>query len=123
MSSPLDVLENAFLDELHKIAAAKSVMKVSKSRVGIRPARVSTLLRKEKEGTLWKMGEGSVGNLSATAASDPPNMTGSPARYNRTSSEVPSREDGRENTVTIMPRSNTLLAPAATNYPGEQGNT
>lgn len=44
----------AFLDELHKIAASKGRMRVSKSRSGRRSMRVSTLLRKEKDGSLYK---------------------------------------------------------------------
>lgn len=109
--------------ELEKIGAARDQMLVSKSREGRRPARVGTLLKKEKDGTLWKHGEGSVGNLVATAAGDPPNMTGSAAKYDRTASEVPSREDSREHTATIPAQSRTLLAPAATNYPEERTNT
>jgi hypothetical protein len=44
----------AFLDELYKVAASKGRMRVSQSRSGRRPMRVSTMLRKEKEGSLYK---------------------------------------------------------------------
>lgn len=44
----------AFLDELQKVAASKGRMRVAQSRSGRRPMRVSTMLRKEKEGSLFK---------------------------------------------------------------------
>ncbi len=44
----------AFLDELQKIAASKGRMRVSQSRSGRRSMRVDTMLRKEKEGSLFK---------------------------------------------------------------------
>jgi hypothetical protein len=85
--------------------------------------RASTLLRKEKEGTLWKEGgEGSMGNLVSTAAGEPPGMTGSPARSPRTTSEVPSREDGRENVQTVIVSDGKQLPSATTNQPAEHGN-
>lgn len=43
-----------FLDELEKISAAHGRMRLSKSRSGRRPISVSRLLKKEKDGTLWK---------------------------------------------------------------------
>jgi len=41
-------------DEFEKIAASKSRMKVPQSRAGRRPMRVDTMLRKEKDGSLYK---------------------------------------------------------------------
>lgn len=122
----LTILESAFLDELEKIAAVRpdvrKAMRVAQTRSGRRSMRASTLLRKEKEGTLWKeAGEGSLGNLVSTAAGEPPDATGSPARSPRTSSEVPSREDGRENVQTILV-DGKQLPPATTNQPAEHGN-
>jgi hypothetical protein len=47
-------LKGAFLDELEKIAVSRHRMSVAQSRKGRRPMRVDTMLRKEKEGTLYK---------------------------------------------------------------------
>jgi hypothetical protein len=44
----------ALLDELSKIAAARTRMTVPQSRKGRRPMRVDTMLRKEKDGSLFK---------------------------------------------------------------------
>ncbi len=44
----------AFVDELEKIAASHGRMKLPKERKGRRPMSVTTLLRKEKDGTLFK---------------------------------------------------------------------
>jgi hypothetical protein len=44
----------AFSDELEKIAISRGRMNIPQSRKGKRPMRVSTLLKKEKEGTLYK---------------------------------------------------------------------
>jgi predicted DNA-binding ribbon-helix-helix protein len=49
-----EVLEKAFFDELEKISASFKSMHVSKSRSGRRSMSVDTLLRKEKDGTLFK---------------------------------------------------------------------
>ena len=43
-----------FLDELEKIAAAHGRLRRPKERRGRRPMTVTTLLRKEKDGTLYK---------------------------------------------------------------------
>jgi hypothetical protein len=45
---------HAFTDEVEKIAAAKA-WKMVRSRSGRRPMRVDTLLKKEKDGTLFKL--------------------------------------------------------------------
>jgi hypothetical protein len=44
----------AFHDELEKISAAFGRTTVSKDRAGRRPISISNLLKKEKEGTLYK---------------------------------------------------------------------
>ena len=41
-------------NELLKIAATRSSMTVAQSRIGRRPMRVTTMLQKEKDGTLFK---------------------------------------------------------------------
>lgn len=51
-----EVMQHGFEDELRKIAASKSRMNVPKARTGRRSMRVSTLLRKDKDGTLFKSG-------------------------------------------------------------------
>lgn len=43
-----------FADELEKIAAARGQMSIPKERQGRRPMTVDTLLRREKDGTLFK---------------------------------------------------------------------
>lgn len=49
------IMESAFLDELEKISAAKGKLRrASNARKGRRPLRVSTMLKKEKDGTLFK---------------------------------------------------------------------
>lgn len=47
-------LYESFLVELQKIAASKSRLSISKARSGRRSLSVSTLLKKDKEGTLFK---------------------------------------------------------------------
>jgi len=47
----------ACLDELCKIAASKARMRVSKTRSGRRSMSVTTMLRKDKEGSLFKTSE------------------------------------------------------------------
>jgi len=127
------VMERAFLDELEKIAAAREQLRHGKSRAKRRPMRVSTMLRKEKDGTLYKytkQADGSIGNVvpysnsdyqSATGASGP---TGTPAAAKPGPNDiVPSREDGREAMSTKIPAfARYSLAPAAVNTPEEHGN-
>lgn len=47
-------MRGAFLDELEKIAVSRQRLSVAQARKGRRPMRVDTLLRKEKDGTLYK---------------------------------------------------------------------
>lgn len=49
-----EVAERAFFDELEKISASFRRLHVSKSRSGRRSMSVDTLLRKEKDGTLFR---------------------------------------------------------------------
>lgn len=44
----------SFTEELRKLAASRSRLTVAQSRSGRRPLRVTTLLRKDREGTLFK---------------------------------------------------------------------
>lgn len=117
-------MQAGFLDELEKIAASKAMLQaVSKTRRGKVPMRVSTLLKKEKDGTLWKTGgEGSVGNLVSTAAGDPPGMTGGSAKAPKSADEPASRDDAREHIATIPAPGVMVLAPAVSNTPAERTN-
>ena len=118
-----DVLRAAFLDELEKIAASSKVLRHSKSREHRRPMRVSTLLRKEKDGEICKHAEGSGGNVVPFANEDAPGVTGRAAQAPKSPNDVPSREDGRENAGTKIPGTGRFdMAPAASNSPEEHGN-
>ena len=44
----------AFADEMLKISASRKRMTVPQSRKGRRPMRVDTMLKKEKDGSLYK---------------------------------------------------------------------
>lgn len=48
------ITSDAFHDELEKIAVSWRRLMVARSRTGRRPMKVSTLLKKEKDGTLYK---------------------------------------------------------------------
>lgn len=58
-----------FLDELEKIASAHGRMHVPKERKGRRSMTVTTLLRKEKDGTLFK--KSYTADVRASGADDP----------------------------------------------------
>lgn len=121
----VEAMEAAFLDELEKIATRGKFLKGLSHRLGRRPMRVGTMLKKEKEGTLYTHTKkaDSTGSLVATAMSDPPGTTGKPAEPVRQPGEVPSREDGREMASTKIPSfARHVLAPAAVNTPEEHGN-
>ena len=80
----------AFVDEI-KTAASQGRLTVPKSRSGRRPMSVDTLLRKEKDGTLYKASE--------YQEVDPRNPTvKQTVRFSK--GDVPSRDDipGRTNT-------------------------
>lgn len=92
----LDVARAAFLDELEKISASSQMMRGSQSRSGRRPMRVSTLLRKEKEGTLYKHSADLAAGPLPTAPGTP---MGTPAVKPRKPGEVPTRDDMLDNMV------------------------
>lgn len=85
-------------------------MCIPQDRKGRRPIRVSKLLEKEKAGTLYKAGQ--LGVSAEYQSSNEPKGKG--AKYKRSEDEVPSREDGRENTLTIMSPSSQVNDIAAT---------
>ncbi len=76
----------AFFDELSKIAAARPQFKVPNLRSGKRPMSVETLLKKEKDGTLFKHSADVVHYSEGRA--DP-----GAAMLPKKRGEVPSRED------------------------------
>lgn len=118
----MDPLYQAFFDEMRKIGASSGVLHAAKSRLGRRPMRVSTLLRKDTEGTLRKHAD-SLGNSVPYAADDPPGMTGSPAKAPKGVNDSPSREDGRDQMAIKIPGTGRFsLAPAGSNTPEEHGN-
>lgn len=86
---------HAFADEMQKISASRSIWRLAQSRKGRRPMRISTLLRKDKEGTLYKH------KLSAPTEQatlnyqeiDPGRVEGSQAIAKKKRGDVPSRDD------------------------------
>jgi hypothetical protein len=93
------VVGAAFADELLKIAAARKNMTVAQSRKGRRPMHVSTMLKKEKDGTLFKYTKGqekkagSEGSEQASLLySEGASRTGDRAKPKAKPGDVPSRE-------------------------------
>lgn len=95
-------LESAFFDELEKIAASFRRLRMPKSRIGRRSMSVATLLRKEKDGTLYRK------HAEARVSFEDPALDPGAARPRKKRGEVPSRddepvekrEDGRDNVAT-----------------------
>ena len=82
-------MHSAFADELEKIAI--SMRHMVKHRSGRRPMKVTTLLRKEKEGTLYKHAQYSEQSSLFYTEDDP--KTGKATATKKRKGEVPSRED------------------------------
>lgn len=61
------VVLDAFFDEFWKLAASKERWNVPKTRSGRRSMSVDTLLRKDKDGTLYKQTEHAHGRLKVPA--------------------------------------------------------
>ena len=82
---------SAFVDELAKIASAHGRMHVPKAREGRRPISVSTLLEKDKKGTLFKRADsqGNPQDVRGDSVDDP-----GAARPPRRRGEVPSEGTG-----------------------------
>ena len=78
------------LDELEKISAARKRMTVAQSRKGRRSMRVSTMLRKEKDGTLYKRSS-SEGSSQAEVDYREGDDNGA-AKLRRRQGDVPSRD-------------------------------
>lgn len=124
MNPLFEAMRAGFLDELEKIASSAKTLRHSKSRKGRRPMRVSTLLRKEKDGEILKTGgDGSMGNVVPFSDENAPGVTGNAAKAPKSPNDVPSREDGRDNAGTKIPGTGRfVLGPAAANSPEEHGN-
>jgi hypothetical protein len=60
----------AFFEEFEKLSASRERLNMSKSRSGRRPMSVSTLLRKEKEGTLYKPSPHATGRVKVRDEAD-----------------------------------------------------
>lgn len=87
-------------------------MAVPQERKGKRPMRVSTLLKKEKEGTLFKASAAGGGQAIAYQSSNEP--PGPAAKKPKSESDVPSREDGREMATTVYSPAGFVNNVAAT---------
>lgn len=121
---------SAFSDELQKIAISWKHM--GKQRQDRRPMSVHTLLRKEKEGTLYKHTKtGQVASDQSSlfySESDP--KTGKPATTRKKKGEVPSREgmdtfpksEARQDQRLGTDKAMQLNEPAYANQPAEHGN-
>lgn len=73
----------AFVDELEKIATSHGRMRLPKERKGRRPMSVTTLLRKEKDGTLFKESDAQGRPESVRGAgADDPGAAALPRRLN-----------------------------------------
>lgn len=114
------VTRAAFLDELTKIAVANARLdSTSKSRSGTRPISVDTLLKKEKDGTLYKKAEDWAGAPVDVGVGvvDPAS-----ARRPRRKGDVPTeddtnkvdRVDGRGEATTTTGQGSTFNNIAAT---------
>jgi len=109
----------AFRDEFEKIAASHVRLRGSKDRSGRRPLRVDTLLRKEKEGTLYKNtgNEQKIAQLESVLAGRPSGTEATAGKKkgdlpSREEIDTPKREDGRGNAATVPGSGNFLVAPA-----------
>lgn len=98
----------AFRDELEKIAVSRSRLRlVAQNREGTRPISVSTFLKKEKDGTLYKHtgNKTKVADFTAYFGTLEPVSMGpfdpGEARKPKRKGEVPSKEDLDGNGVNV----------------------
>lgn len=120
---PVGVLRTAFLDELEKIAVSRHRMNVSQTRKGRRPMRVDTLLKKEKEGTLYKKAQFyapsqpfSVGPADPAEARKPKKKGDVPSKDD---TDVVQRSDQRESAATTHGLGQSSTNIGAVNHPAE----
>lgn len=83
-----EAVKQAFYRELAKLGASFGSWSIPQTRSGIRPMRVMTLLRKDREGTLLKKADVSL----ATGEYDGPHST-SLSEYPRRFGRIPSKEE------------------------------
>jgi hypothetical protein len=121
---PVGVLRSAFLDELEKIAVSRHRLSVAQSRKGRRPMTVTTLLKKEKEGTLYKHGQFyAPAQPFSTGPADPAEAR----RPKKKKGDVPSKEDGdvvhradqRDSATTVTGLGQSSTNIGAVNHPAE----
>lgn len=117
------MLRSAFLDELEKIAVSRHRLSVAQSRKGRRPMTVSTLLKKEKEGTLYKHAQFyAPAQPFSVGPADP-----AEARRPKKKGDVPSKEDGdvvqrgdqRDSVTTVHGLGQSSTNIGAVNHPAE----
>lgn len=121
----LPILREAFADELEKIAISMGRLRMPKARRGRRSMTVSTFLRKEKDGSLYKKASEFVDRVAARVFAkyqeDGRRAPVPPARpFRRTPiGEVPTRDDAQmersEDVGHYVPR---ILGPGAMQNPG-----
>jgi len=107
----LEVMKQAFLDELQKIATSKNKMTVAQTRQGRRPISVHNMLAKDKDGKLFKkayspgssgtLGGGNQPYLIEGSAPEVRKPGDAPSRDGSTVGQKPRREDGHDMTATI----------------------
>lgn len=117
-----EFMQLAFLDELEKIGASHGRLQFSKTRAGRRPVSASTMLRKDKEGTLYKASQSYAdeqANIDMSYGSRAPNRKPSDVP-SREGNEVQARSGGR---VTWEDGHNvqTIPGPAANTFSSETG--
>jgi hypothetical protein len=91
----------SFLDELQKIAASIGRAKIPKSRSGRRPMSVDTMLRKDKEGTLYNEHKTASAATAFTSSDAFPNdslggpgpQIGRPASAKRKEYDAPTQDE------------------------------
>lgn len=114
---------HGFLDELGKVAASHGRMKLPKERKGRRPMSVTTLLRREKDGTLYKEADAQGGPqpVRGSGADDPGSAT-LPKRRGETPTCGPMVEQG-EKTGRFITRAELLEeARRAMNPPSKKND-
>jgi len=119
---------SAFFNELEKLAVSSDRM--VKQRIGRRPMAVETMLRKEKEGDLYKYTKTGQSDQSSLFYSENDPKTGKPAMTRKKKGEVPSREgmdnypksEARQDQRLGTDKAIQLNEPAYANQPAEHGN-
>lgn len=120
---PVKALRNGFLDELEKIAVSKHRLDVAQSRKGRRPLKVETLLRKEKDGTLYKKAQFYAPAQPFSAGTPDPGEARRPKKKgdvpSKDDTETVHRSDQRESAATVTGLGQPLNNIGATNTPAE----